>query len=109
MILERCLHCFATSACELRYTKKGLPYTTCRVCRTRAFFHGLDALRGVAIAPVLIDATLQQVAAGEAAWVRERVEQLTQYVQNTMRGAGLAEPTPEPQVYVLPDNKEKIA
>lgn len=112
MILERCLHCFATHACELRFTRKGLPYTTCRVCRTRSFFHGEDALRGVAVAPVVIEATLRQVQAGDpsVAWVHERTAQLKKYVRDTMRGDGLPEATAEPVPYVEPSEaKERIA
>jgi len=109
MMLERCMHCFATNACDLRFTRIGMPYTTCKICRTRAFFHNADALRGVAITPTLIEATLQQVAAGEAAWVRERTAQLTKFVRDTMRGAGLPDPGAEPVAYVDDgDAKEKI-
>lgn len=111
MMLARCMFCFAENAMSLRFTKKGLPYVTCRICYTRAFFHGVEALRGVAICPELIDATLRQVAAEDpsATWVRDRTKTLTSYVRDKMTGAGLPEPSSAPVPYTEPSHKENVA
>lgn len=111
MMLSRCIHCFAQNACSVRFTKKGLPYTTCRICYTRCFFHSMGALRGVAVCPDLIDATLQQVAAGDpsARWVRDRTRTLNAYVRDKMTGKGLPEPTAEPVPYTDEAAQEKVA
>lgn len=102
MTLTRCMHCFAAGACLLKFTKKGLPYTTCRVCFTRSFFHNLDALRGVAVCPDLIEQTLNLVAAGEAPWVQQRVAEMASWARDRITGKGLHESTAEPIPYVEP-------
>jgi hypothetical protein len=53
------LHCLAANACEVRFDKKGRPYTVCKVCWTKAFFQGLDPLRGVAVVPQLVESALR--------------------------------------------------
>ena len=111
MMLARCLFCFAQNACSVRFTKKGLPYVTCRICYTRAFFNSMDALRGVAIIPELIEATLQQVAAGDpsAGWVRERTRTMNAYVRDKMTGKGLPEASAAPVPYTDEKAEEKVA
>jgi hypothetical protein len=59
MLLHRCLHCLAANACEVRFDKKGRPYTVCKVCWTKAFFQSLDPLRGVAVVPQLVESALR--------------------------------------------------
>lgn len=110
MKMRRCLFCFAEHACELRFTKKGLPYVTCRICYTRAFFNSMDALRGVSIMPDLIDTTLQQVADGKADWVRKKTAEMNAYVRDRMTGRGLPEPSeaPTPYVDVVDEKKEAV-
>ena len=60
MLLHRCMHCFAANACEVRFDKKGRPYTVCRCCWTKAFFQSLDSLRGVAVVPQLVESALSE-------------------------------------------------
>lgn len=66
MLLHRCLHCLAAGACEVKFDKKGRPYTICRFCATRTFCHSLDALRGIAIVPQLVESALAQRASNPA-------------------------------------------
>jgi hypothetical protein len=56
------MHCLAANACELRFDKKGRPYTVCKCCWTKAFFQGLDPLRGVAVVPLMLEQALQERA-----------------------------------------------
>lgn len=111
MTLVRCVFCFAANASEFRFTKKGKPYLTCRVCFTRAFLNRMEALRGAAVCPELIDATVKQVQAGEpsAAWVLERTRTLRQYVTDKLSGVGLPDSGPEPVPFVEDDAKERVA
>jgi hypothetical protein len=109
MMLARCMFCFSENGCQLKFTKKGLPYISCRVCYTRAFFHGLEALRGVAVCPELIQMALEQVADGKGGWVRERTAAINKFVRDKMKGEGLREPLPEPVPYSdHADAKENI-
>lgn len=112
MMLERCPFCFAGNGCSLKFTKLGKPYLSCRICMTRAFLNSMDALRGVAIAPALIDAVLRQLDAGDpsAQWVRERTAQLRKYVRDTMTGKGLPDTAATPVPYTDDaEGQEKIA
>ena len=60
-----CLCCLNTACVELKQDKKGRPYTTCRMCGTRAFMHSATALRGLThFAPQLI-ALWRQATAGD--------------------------------------------
>ena len=58
MLRHRCLHCFASDGVEIGVTKRNAPYSTCRCCGTRTFMHTLDALRGSAVIPMMIDTAL---------------------------------------------------
>lgn len=114
MTLTRCMFCFAKNAAQLRFTKKSRPYVSCRVCYTRAFMHGMDALQGVAIMGDLIEGVLQQLEAGDpsAEWINERTRSLRAYVRATVNGSGLPSlpETPTSAVpYVDGVAKEKIA
>jgi hypothetical protein len=77
------MHCLAANACEVRFDKKGRPYTVCKCCWTKAFFHSLDSLRGVAIAPVLLERALQERARSPAyaRWFDEQIEMLVAHVR----------------------------
>lgn len=59
MLPHRCLHCLAANSCEVRFDKKGRPYTVCRACWTKSFFQSLDPLRGVAVVPQLVESALE--------------------------------------------------
>jgi hypothetical protein len=111
MMLRYCMFCFAKHGAQLRFTKKGRPYVTCRICYTRAFLHGMEALQGVAIAGDLIEGVLQQLEAGDAGaeWIHERTRALRAYVRATVNGAGLPEATVSPVPYLEGETKEKIA
>ena len=64
-----CLCCLNTACVELKQDKKGRPYTTCRMCGTRAFMHSQIALRGLThFAPQLLQLWRQATA---GAWLTE--------------------------------------
>lgn len=83
MLLHRCMHCLAANACEVRFDKKGRPYTVCKCCWTKAFFHSLDSLRGVAVVPQMLELALQERArsAEYAAWFDEQIAALVKHVR----------------------------
>lgn len=89
MLLHRCLHCFAAKACEVRFDKKGRPYTVCKVCWTKAFFQGLDPLRGVAMVPQLVESALSMCAT-DAEYARkfnETIASMLRWVRDNSRPA----------------------
>jgi len=50
-----CLNCLADGVVELKFDKKGRPYSTCRSCGTRAFMRSFVAMRGLMLlAPQLV-------------------------------------------------------
>lgn len=63
--LTRCIFCLAKGAGEIRFDKKSRPYIFCRLCMTRAFVRSLEALRGLALAPKLLEAALERRATDE--------------------------------------------
>lgn len=87
MLLHRCMFCLAARSSEIKFDKRGRPYTTCRYCFTRAFFSNLDALRGVAIAPQLIEAALQQRDEGKAPWIDAAIADLRKFIFDKTQGA----------------------
>lgn len=113
MMLRYCMFCFAENGAQLRFTKKSRPYVSCRICYTRAFLHGMEALQGVAIMSDLIEGVLQQLQAGDegAQWVHERTRALRAYVRATMDADGLPAGLPEATASPVPyaEAKEKIA
>jgi hypothetical protein len=81
------MHCLAANACEVRFDKKGRPYTVCKCCWTKSFFHSMESLRGVAIAPVLLEQALAERAKNPvyAAWFDEKIAALVKHVsEHTM-------------------------
>jgi hypothetical protein len=89
MLLHRCLHCLAANACEVRFDKKGRPYTVCKVCWTKAFFQSLDPLRGVAVVPQLVESALR-VRATDADYARrfdEQIAAMVRWVRDNSRPA----------------------
>lgn len=111
MMLRYCMFCFGKNGAQLRFTRKSRPYVTCRLCYTRAFLHGMEALQGVAVAGDLIEGVLQQLDAGDAGaeWIHERTRELRAYVRATMDGAGLPEESATPVPYVEGAAKEHVA
>lgn len=111
MMLRYCMFCFAKNGAQLRFTKKSRPYVTCRICYTRAFLHGMEALQGVAIAGDLIEGVLQQLDAGDpnAEWIHERTRSLRAYVRATMDGVGLPEEPASAVPYVEGNAKDRVA
>jgi hypothetical protein len=71
------------NSCEVRFDKKGRPYTVCKCCWTKAFFQSLDSLRGVAVAPALIERALQERASDPifAKWFDGQIAALVRHVR----------------------------
>jgi hypothetical protein len=89
MLLHRCLHCLAANACEVRFDKKGRPYTVCKVCWTKAFFQGLAPLRGVAVVPQLLESALL-LRASDPDYARrfdEQIASMVHWVRDNSRPA----------------------
>lgn len=63
MRIKVCPFCCTVNSCELRYDVNARPYITCRYCLSRSFFHSLEALRGLAIVPGLLESALRRRAA----------------------------------------------
>jgi hypothetical protein len=99
MVLHRCMHCLAANSCEVRFDKKGRPFTSCRVCSTRAFFHSMDALRRVAIAPELLEAALARRARDPeyAKVIDGKIATLAAHVRSAVTA-----PSPAPALRGLP-------
>ena len=87
MLLHRCLHCLAAGACELKYDWNGAPFTSCRFCRSRTFLKSLEALRGVAIVPQLVESVLRLRDEGKAPWVDKAIAELVADVRASTRDA----------------------
>jgi hypothetical protein len=89
MLLHRCMHCLAANACEVRFDKKGRPYTVCKCCWTKAFFQGLDPLRGVAVVPQLLESALQERTRSPeyARWFDAQIAGMVAYVRESSRPA----------------------
>ena len=87
MLLHRCLHCLAANACEVRFDKKGRPYTVCKVCWTKAFFQSLDSLRGVAVVPQLVEAAmvLRATDPDYASRFDEKITAMVRWVRDNSR------------------------
>ena len=96
MLLHRCLHCFAANACEVRFDKKGRPYTVCKVCWAKAFFQSLDSLRGAAIVPQLVEAAmvLRETDPDYARRFDEKIVTMVRWVHDNSRPAAGVKPTP---------------
>jgi hypothetical protein len=58
MMPHRCVYCLSGQSAEIKFDKKGRPYTTCRSCGTRAFFPSIHACRGLAVVPDLLEQAL---------------------------------------------------
>lgn len=86
MMLVRCMFCLAAGACEIRWDKRGRPYTSCRYCHTRAFLSSLNALQGVALAPALLDAALKQ--GEEDPGYKRRLDGMIADLMNFIRNRG---------------------
>lgn len=109
MLLNRCCFCLAANSSELKFDKRGKPYLTCKMCRTRSFFSTLDALRGVAILPQVMESLLEARANGKAPWVDVKIHELRNYVLTTARGTMPQSAGPEVVPFVESEVKEKVA
>ncbi len=113
MLLHRCMHCLAANACEVRFDKKGRPYTVCKCCWTKAFFQSLDSLRGVAVVPQMLERALQERAQSPeyAAWFDEQIAALVKHVRErtlTPRPAVASEPLSDLSA-IVPFDEGKVA
>lgn len=107
--LARCVFCLAKGGAEVRFDKNARPYLTCRLCLTRAFVRNLDAIRGLAVAPQLLEAALERRSTDEKyrAWFDGEIARMVSEVRGahpTQPEAGL------PVTPVLPfEEREKVA
>jgi hypothetical protein len=91
------MHCLSPNAAEVRFDKKGRPYTVCKVCWTKSFYQTLDALRGVAVIPQLVENAMR-MRTSDPQYARrfdEQVHATIACVQNATRPSAvpLAEAT----------------
>jgi len=109
MLLHRCMFCLCANAAELKFDKNGGVYVSCKFCRTRSFCKSLDALRGVAIAPQLLESALVQRAEGKAPWVDLKIQEMLSYVQERTAAAGRDDFAPGlPEMVPFTEKKEQI-
>ena len=111
MLLHRCLHCLAAGACEVKFDKKGRPYTICRFCATRTFCHSLDALRGIAVVPQLIESALAQRASNPAfaRWFDDEIAKMLATVRDRSLAPAAASGGLAPAPAVIPFEEKKTA
>ena len=60
MLLHRCVYCLTSNSAEVRFDKRGKPYTTCRACGSRSFFQSIHACRGLAVMPELLEEAMRK-------------------------------------------------
>ena len=60
MFLHRCVYCLTGNSAEVRFDKRGKPYTTCRACGSRSFFQSIHACRGLAVMPELLEEAMRR-------------------------------------------------
>ena len=60
MLLHRCVYCLTGNSAEVRFDKRGKPYTTCRACGSRSFFQSIHACRGLAVMPELLEEAMRR-------------------------------------------------
>ena len=60
MLLHRCVYCLTGNSAEIRFDKRGKPYTTCRACGSRSFFQSIHACRGLAVMPDLLEEAMRR-------------------------------------------------
>ena len=114
-MLHRCMHCLAANACEVRFDKKGRPYTVCKCCWTKAFFQSLESLRGVAVAPILLEGAIQKRATDPAyaKWFDDQIATLITHVRERTlmpaRPAAGAAPLPNVSTIVPFDEGRAVA
>ena len=109
MLLNRCCFCLAANSSELKFDKRGKPYLRCTMCRTRSFFSTLDALRGPAVVPQLLESLLDARAKGNADWVDVKIRELRNFVMATTRGSMAQPDGPAVVPFVENESKEKVA
>ncbi|MDP3767630.1 MAG: hypothetical protein Q8S13_06420 [Dehalococcoidia bacterium] len=112
MIPHRCVFCLAGNGAEVRFDKKGRPYTTCRSCGTRAFFPSIHAMRGLAVVPQLLEEALRRREADEKyrEWFDAQIAGLVQTVTTTAISPGPAARDDLHRPLVVPfDQQEKTA
>lgn len=86
MLPHRCVFCLAGNGAEVRFDKKGRPYVSCRSCGARSFLPSIHALRGIAVAPQLLDEALARRATDEKyrEWFDAQIAGLVQTVTATV-------------------------
>lgn len=60
MLTHRCIYCLTGNSAEVRFDKRGKPYTTCRACGSRSFFQSIHACRGLAVMPELLEEAMRK-------------------------------------------------
>jgi hypothetical protein len=90
MAPQTCVFCLSQNAMEIRYDKRGKPYLICRLCFTRSFIRCIDAVRGLAVVPWLIDTALAERKNTPA--FRDRFDSMIASMQREVKAAGVAPP-----------------
>ena len=60
MLMHRCVYCLTGNAAEMRFDKRGKPYTICRACGSRSFFQSIHSCRGLAVMPDLLEDAMRK-------------------------------------------------
>ena len=109
LILARCLFCLAKGGAEIRFDKKARPYIFCRLCMTRAFVRSLEAMRGIALAPKLLDAALErgETDARYREWIDGEIAGMVMHVRSQNGPSSPAQGLPS--VMVEPFEEKKVA
>jgi len=110
MLLHRCMHCFAGNAAEVRFDKRGRPYTRCRLCQAKSFYQSTESLRGVALVPQFIEAALAKRAndATYARWFDDAISKMVRHVHDNGRPAPGEVAAPMAEGIAVPFEQEKV-
>ena len=96
MAPQTCVFCLSGNAMEIRYDKHGKPYLICRLCFTRSFIRCIDAVRGLAVVPWLLDTALAERQNSPA--FRDRFDSMITALQREVKAAGVAPPARSSQI-----------
>lgn len=106
MLLRRCIFCLAENAMEMKYDKFSRPMVYCVVCNTRAFLKRIEAVRGLAVVPDLIDGALK-VRDANATYAAKFDGCITS-LMGEVRQAGTVAPAPREKVSGLPSQASPV-
>lgn len=110
MLPHRCVFCLAGNGAEVRFDKKGRPYVSCRSCGARSFLPSIHAMRGVAVAPQLLDDALSRRAndGPYREWFDGQIAGLVQMVTSTIAPPAATARENMQRPLVEPFEREKV-